>query len=128
MLETIPIVKFGDADVQPAKPPDDIELAATNTEAIAEQTNPDTPPTSEHHAHGEAAHSEEEPQTADDTAAVSDAPRPDGSDEHGTLGCSICTDDFAKGQEVRVLPCNHKFHPGCVDPWLLNVSGTCPLW
>ncbi|RMZ86117.1 hypothetical protein DV737_g18, partial [Chaetothyriales sp. CBS 132003] len=31
------------------------------------------------------------------------------------------------GEEMRVLPCNHKFHPDCVDPWLLNVSGTCPL-
>jgi hypothetical protein len=29
---------------------------------------------------------------------------------------------------VRVLPCNHSFHPACIDPWLLNVSGTCPLW
>jgi len=44
-----------------------------------------------------------------------------------TLVCSICTEDFTKGEDVRVLPCNHKFHPACVDPWLLNVSGTCPL-
>lgn len=42
--------------------------------------------------------------------------------------CSICTDDFAMGEDIRVLPCDHKFHPACVDPWLLNVSGTCPLW
>jgi hypothetical protein len=48
------------------------------------------------------------------------------NDEH--LGCSICTEDFEKGQDLRVLPCDHKFHPECVDPWLLNVSGTCPLW
>jgi hypothetical protein len=27
-----------------------------------------------------------------------------------------------------VLPCQHKYHPNCIDPWLLNVSGTCPLW
>lgn len=49
-------------------------------------------------------------------------------EEDGHLGCSICTDDFCTGEDVRVLPCNHKFHPACVDPWLLNVSGTCPLW
>ena len=42
-------------------------------------------------------------------------------------GCSICTDDFEAGQDLRVLPCDHKFHPACIDPWLLNVSGTCPL-
>lgn len=47
-------------------------------------------------------------------------------DEH--LGCSICTEDFKVGEDVRVLPCNHKFHPPCIDPWLINVSGTCPLW
>ncbi len=44
------------------------------------------------------------------------------------LGCSICTDDFLVGEDVRVLPCSHKFHPACIDPWLINVSGTCPLW
>ncbi|KAG6005805.1 hypothetical protein E4U43_000540 [Claviceps pusilla] len=43
------------------------------------------------------------------------------------LGCSICTEDFKVGEDVRVLPCNHQFHPHCVDPWLINVSGTCPL-
>lgn len=42
--------------------------------------------------------------------------------------CSICTEDFTMGEDIRVLPCDHKFHPPCVDPWLLNVSGTCPLW
>ena len=51
----------------------------------------------------------------------------DANAENG-LACSVCTDDFTKGQDVRVLPCNHKFHPECIDPWLLNVSGTCPLW
>ena len=41
--------------------------------------------------------------------------------------CIICTEDFEKGEDIRVLPCNHTFHPACVDPWLLGVSGTCPL-
>jgi hypothetical protein len=47
--------------------------------------------------------------------------------EEDHLGCSICTEDFERGQDVRVLPCHHTFHPACIDPWLLNVSGTCPL-
>jgi len=47
--------------------------------------------------------------------------------EGNSLGCSICTEDFHLGEDVRVLPCNHKYHPACIDPWLLNVSGTCPL-
>lgn len=55
------------------------------------------------------------------------ATNPDVSDA-GTLVCPICTDEFVKGQDVRLLPCKHKFHPECVDPWLVNVSGTCPLW
>lgn len=49
-------------------------------------------------------------------------------DDADNLGCTICTEDFSVGEDVRVLPCSHKFHPACVDPWLTNVSGTCPLW
>ena len=40
--------------------------------------------------------------------------------------CSICTDDFSPSDAIRILPCRHKFHPPCVDPWLLR-EGTCPL-
>ncbi len=43
------------------------------------------------------------------------------------LKCPVCMDDFEQDQEVRVLPCQHSFHPDCIDPWLLNVSGSCPL-
>ncbi|EXL40054.1 hypothetical protein FOCG_17337 [Fusarium oxysporum f. sp. radicis-lycopersici 26381] len=41
--------------------------------------------------------------------------------------CSICTEDFQGGVEVRSLPCRHIFHPSCVDPWLLERSLFCPL-
>ena len=63
----------------------------------------------------------------DDRPTPAPGPRTDVT-EAGNFSCPICTDDFVKGQDLRVLPCNHQFHPECVDPWLMNVSGTCPLW
>jgi hypothetical protein len=40
--------------------------------------------------------------------------------------CAICLAEFARGDEVRVLPqCSHGFHAACVDVWLLS-SSTCP--
>lgn len=133
ILDTIPIVKFGDRE--PPKPTD-VELApgaeardatATTTESGPEiqreggdsvqQADPPRP--------SEAEQSGIAP--AQPVAAVSALSPEQPSQEEG-LGCSICTDEFEKGQDIRVLPCNHKFHPDCVDPWLLNVSGTCPLW
>ncbi|KAH7108404.1 hypothetical protein BKA62DRAFT_20654 [Auriculariales sp. MPI-PUGE-AT-0066] len=47
----------------------------------------------------------------------------------GSESCPICLADFQEGVDVRVLPCNgqHMFHRDCVDPWLLETSGTCPL-
>jgi hypothetical protein len=119
MLETLPIVKFGDHQDLPAKPPteaNDIEMNAGNGQNGAAETT------------GKAATDETIASDASsDQPKVTAAHNPDGTDAEGHLGCSICTEDFQKGEELRVLPCNHKFHPDCVDPWLLNVSGTCPL-
>ena len=35
--------------------------------------------------------------------------------------CVICLEPFREGDRLRVLPCNHSFHVGCIDRWL---SGT----
>lgn len=45
----------------------------------------------------------------------------------GRETCPICIVDFEQGDDLRVLPCNHSFHSGCVDPWLLDLSTACPL-
>lgn len=47
----------------------------------------------------------------------------------GRETCPICIVDFEEGEDVRVLPCEgkHVFHQACVDPWLLELSSSCPI-
>lgn len=40
--------------------------------------------------------------------------------------CCICLEEYASGSQLTVLPCNHKFHPKCIDPWLAR-RRTCPM-
>ena len=42
--------------------------------------------------------------------------------------CVICLESFHSQEPFRELPCNHIFHPKCIDPWLMHVSPLCPLW
>lgn len=146
VLETLPIVKFGDA--QPTKPDPNVELdnvpheptdtvesyreAPHNGSARHLSTIPESPvePVNNMEARGALRTS-----TDASTHSAKDSAGEGPSGAHNTntgndeaLGCSICTEDFTLGEDVRVLPCDHKFHPSCVDPWLVNVSGTCPLW
>lgn len=41
--------------------------------------------------------------------------------------CSICTEEFLEDVRLRSLPCGHRFHPDCIDPWFLERSITCPM-
>ena len=122
IVETLPIVKFGE---QEEPKPTDVELADTTsdrqqtTDQNAEATQPTDDDTQQ--PHGEHHTQPRESVEGGIAAAVNTSTHPD------NLGCSICTEDFEAGQDQRVLPCDHRFHPECVDPWLLNVSGTCPL-
>ena len=47
----------------------------------------------------------------------------------GRETCPICIVDFEEGDDLRLLPCEgkHKFHQDCVDPWLLELSSSCPI-
>lgn len=129
ILETLPIVKFGDPE--PIKPGEgDIEMeggtlsASQHVPGVTDATTTNI---------------EERPKTLPGTMTVDPAsvqttfPEEVASSskpasQETELECSICTEEFTTGEDVRVLPCHHKYHPACIDPWLLNVSGTCPLW
>ncbi|XP_038606831.1 E3 ubiquitin-protein ligase ZSWIM2 [Tachyglossus aculeatus] len=43
------------------------------------------------------------------------------------LQCRLCLKSFCPGQDVRFLPCNHKFHRECIDGWLLYRCNSCPI-
>jgi Ring finger domain len=47
----------------------------------------------------------------------------------GRETCPICIMDFEEGDDLRLLPCEgkHRFHQTCVDPWLLELSSSCPI-
>ncbi|MCJ1396560.1 hypothetical protein MMC18_009451 [Xylographa bjoerkii] len=131
MLEALPIVKFGEQGSEENKNVSserDIELGQTGNH---ETTTPATAPGEAEDTREIGTHENKEAEDIGDAVKTEEAQGNTGGNgednpENG-LTCSVCTDEFIKGQNVRVLPCNHKFHPECIDPWLLNVSGTCPL-
>jgi hypothetical protein len=132
VLETIPIIKFG--DTQPAK--EDPALELESQPSIRAQQDPtmgtrlsaipEEPQRSPFMTRSATGTDKDATMGTIPEKAETDSASNKGEDEH--LGCSICTEDFKVGEDVRVLPCDHKFHPPCIDPWLINVSGTCPLW
>lgn len=137
VLDTIPIVKFGNQDHAKADP--ELELDAARTDgrdaatvqdaaAVAIGNGPTEAKTAAAEATAATKSSDDQKSLKRDSHAEGvDLTADECSETEAHLGCSICTEDFKVGEDVRVLPCNHQFHPHCVDPWLINVSGTCPL-
>ncbi|OLY85285.1 Receptor homology region, transmembrane domain- and RING domain-containing protein 4 [Smittium mucronatum] len=40
--------------------------------------------------------------------------------------CMICFEKINIGDDIRIIPCLHKFHRECLDQWLLERVGSCP--
>lgn len=122
MLDTIPVVKYGDKNDDVDATKHDVELnmdGATQGSPRGDGTTEPTTPVSE----SATPDGPERP-----TPTAPEAKKDESLSDTGNFSCPICTDDFVKGQDLRVLPCHHQFHVECVDPWLMNSSGTCPLW
>lgn len=48
-----------------------------------------------------------------------------GAPDASTNQCMVCLETFEQGEELRILPCIHRFHRVCIDRWLMQRS-ECP--
>ncbi|XP_031122683.1 E3 ubiquitin-protein ligase SIRP1-like [Ipomoea triloba] len=44
----------------------------------------------------------------------------------GELQCAVCLEEFEIGAEATEMPCKHRFHSGCILPWL-EMHSSCPV-
>jgi hypothetical protein len=58
------------------------------------------------------------------TGPVRTKRRRDGAGDDGEA-CGVCLENFAVGDALMVMPCEHRFHEGCLVKWLA-LSGVCP--
>lgn len=61
--------------------------------------------------------------TAEEQTATPDT---ESGQSHSHNNCNICLGPYEVGEEVRTLICLHKFHRGCIDPWL-RTNAVCPI-
>ncbi|TNV78161.1 hypothetical protein FGO68_gene4262 [Halteria grandinella] len=55
-----------------------------------------------------------------------DATKEETKEENETPLCSVCHCQFAEGDVMKQLPCNHQFHKACIEPWFER-NDTCPI-
>jgi len=41
--------------------------------------------------------------------------------------CPICLEDFEEKTRIKLLPCDHGFHPVCIEPWISQHKDSCPI-
>merc|ERR1711920_353355 len=49
-----------------------------------------------------------------------------GNGSNSSEQCMVCMQNFFPGDELRILPCFHRYHRGCVDQWLRQHQ-ECPV-
>lgn len=49
-----------------------------------------------------------------------------GGGDDDQISCRVCLSEYEDQEELKILPCFHKFHSSCIDEWLQR-SSACPL-
>mmetsp|Transcript_12256 Transcript_12256/g.17050 ORF Transcript_12256/g.17050 Transcript_12256/m.17050 type:complete len:307 (+) Transcript_12256:103-1023(+) len=68
-----------------------------------------------------------EPLVEDEEAEAEAEAAPENRNRVLNSRCVICMEDYVEGEELKLLPCGHGFHPPCIQPWLENHSERCPM-
>jgi hypothetical protein len=79
------------------------------------------PPISDDDSFGSASKNQYTGQNSDiNSTHINERGRHPEDDLHDTDNdvCVICLESFLPGDRLRVLPCTHSFHVGCIDRWL----------
>ncbi|MCO5576922.1 hypothetical protein L7F22_030743 [Adiantum nelumboides] len=50
-----------------------------------------------------------------------------GNEKAAQESCVICQEEYINGEQMRILPCSHRFHCSCVDAWLTMWRAVCPI-
>ncbi len=68
------------------------------------------------------------PSTAATTPSTASDQSPSSPTAHPLLSepCAICLSTFTAGEALKAMPCAHRFHGACLDPWL-RIKACCPL-
>jgi Ring finger domain len=110
MIDAMPIKIYG-ATRSKFTPP----VASSNTDSHRMSSSP-TPSSDPKH------------NSMNSSLEVTQEARPTPGDGFEQQSCAICLDDFVVNTTpVRHLPCNHIYHPHCIDPFLSTRSSLCPL-
>mmetsp|Transcript_23248 Transcript_23248/g.65023 ORF Transcript_23248/g.65023 Transcript_23248/m.65023 type:complete len:328 (+) Transcript_23248:51-1034(+) len=60
------------------------------------------------------------------TMTYNETPGRDSSASDDERKCMVCLETFKVGDDLRILPCLHRYHRQCVDPWLAQ-NCHCPI-
>ena len=144
VLDTFPIVKFNLAEDEERRVKDEetrgvelsrwevVDAPKTSTESSGSEQKPSGEKSVPNQAHMEEGSSDRHSPRAALRRNGTQTSRQNPDVTPQTIGratCPICIVDFEEGDDLRVLPCEgkHRFHQTCVDPWLLELSSSCPL-